>query len=126
MIPVLSPQHATLDREHTAEELELRDDVAIYAVNVVAMEIRDERLDRAIEASERMRPVVLADCGNLVVSRAEIDEFALDRRDGLLDELRLVVVDPPERCHPLDATGQLRATAARIWSRRSLNISGSA
>ena len=96
MIPVLSPQHATLDPEHTAKELELRDHVPIYTVNMVAMEIRDERLDRAIEASERMRPVVLADCGNLVVSRAEIDEFGGDDSH----HVAAIVPRQPRERHP--------------------------
>ena len=76
----LSPQHAAVDVEHRAQQLQLGDPVPVDAVDVVAVEVRDEGLHRAVEAREGMRPVVLADRGDLVVARTEIDELRAARR----------------------------------------------
>ena len=64
-----SAEHAAMDVEHAAELLELGDPVAIHAVDMIAVEVGDERVHVAVEPGKGVWPVVLADGGDLVVLR---------------------------------------------------------
>ena len=92
---VLIAQDPTLNREHTAEKLELRNHIPIHAVNVIAVKMLDERFDRTIETGERMWPVILADRGNLVVPVTEVDQ--LGGHDG--HDIPSVVSRQPRERH---------------------------
>ena len=68
----------------------------VHAVDVIAVEMRDERLDAALEPGKRMWPVVLADRGDLVAAVAEVDEL---RRDDVHHVAAIVAGQAGQR-HP--------------------------